>query len=59
MITIERCKRVRDAHGAICRDCGQVFELANCQFWHWRKSQAMHESGTGHRMDLFRIEVSR
>ena len=58
-VELIRTRKVSEAHGAVCRDCSAVFEVANSQYWSWRKSQGMHEAGTGHRMDMFRIEVSR
>lgn len=56
-VELIRTRKVAEAHGAICRDCSATFEVATNQYWGWRKSQAMHESGTGHRMDMFRIGV--
>jgi len=44
-------KRVKDATGAYCLECNYVF--IDCTFWHWRKSQWMHEKGTGHKTILF------
>lgn len=48
-------RRVKDADGAKCRDCSAVYTDVTEQTvpWTWRQSQRMHESGTGHRMDLF------
>lgn len=54
-IELVRVRKVSEAHGATCRDCSAVFELANHQYWSWRKGQLMHEGGTGHRTDMSRI----
>ncbi len=58
---IENVKRVRDADGALCRDCDAYFDDATNYSlpaaWTWRHSQWMHEGGhhpNGHRMNLFR-----
>lgn len=56
---ITRAARVKDAHGAYCATCHQVFDLASCQYWHWSKSAAMHRSGTGHTVEMFRFERSK
>lgn len=45
---------MKQAIGARCLDCGQVFTESFP--WHWRKSQALHEKGTGHKMELFTIK---
>jgi hypothetical protein len=50
-----KVKRVREACGAYCTHCGEVFDELQ-PFWHWRKSQYMHERGTGHKMVMFKIE---
>lgn len=55
-IEVQEVKLVRDAHGAICTDCGCSFGTwDNNQYWGWRKSQAMHERGCGHKMKLVQI----
>jgi hypothetical protein len=56
-LTVYPVKRVRDADGASCRDCGTVFGTAWFEPvpWDWRRSQAMHEKGTGHHMQLFSL----
>jgi hypothetical protein len=54
-----RVTRVREADGASCPTCGQVFGVAwreGMVPWTWRQSQAMHERGTGHKMQLFKLE---
>lgn len=50
-------KRVRDADGAHCLDCGVVFGVYWWEPvpWSWRKRQYMHEQGTGHTMQLFKV----
>lgn len=52
---IVRARRVKDAIGAYCLDCQRVIadECQTC--WHWRKSQLMHEQGTGHKTIMYRI----
>ena len=52
-----RVNRVKDADGAVCRDCGETFGRfwdLNMP-WSWRKSQWLHQRGTGHKMDLFKV----
>ena len=49
-----KVRTVKQAIGARCLDCGQVFTESFP--WHWRKSQALHEKGTGHKMELFTIK---
>lgn len=46
-------RRVKDADGAACRDCDTVFTVQTSPYWPWRKSQWLHETGSGHRMDMF------
>jgi hypothetical protein len=55
-VTAYRVKRVRDADGASCPACGTVFGKFCWEPvpWDWRRSQKMHEQGTGHKMQLFR-----
>ena len=49
-------KRVRDAIGAYCLDCDRMI-ADNCDpYWHWRKSQAMHERGAGHKVVMVAYE---
>lgn len=52
-----RVARVRDAYGAVCRDCTHhVDEGGHLNLpWRWQQSKAMHERATGHRMDLYRL----
>jgi hypothetical protein len=54
-VTIEAVRLVRDAQAAWCPECGAFFDLSSCPYWHWRKAQAMHERGTGHRMEIVRL----
>jgi hypothetical protein len=53
----ERVRLVRDADGASCRDCSEVFgkywQLSSV-LWDWKQSKAMHER-MGHTMDLFKV----
>lgn len=53
-----RVARVRDAYGAVCRDCAHhVDESGHLNLpWRWQQSRALHERATGHRMDLYRLE---
>ncbi len=59
-LLIENVKRVRDADGALCRDCETYFDDLTNQTvpWRWRNSQWAHEGSgrgpNGHRMDMFR-----
>ena len=50
----EPVKRVRDADGAMCTECEWVRDRVSPAPWGWRKSQALHEQGTGHRVVMFR-----
>lgn len=52
-LEIIEVKRVKDACGAYCLVCMVDFNPAENPFWHWRKSQAMHEKGTGHKMVMY------
>lgn len=53
---IVKVRRVKDAIGAYCLDCQRVI-ADNCQTcWHWRKSQGLHERGTGHKTIMYRLE---
>jgi len=56
-MTVESVSRQSDAQGAHCGTCDQVFNITTCPYWHWSKSKAMHESGTGHRVTMYRIVV--
>ena len=49
-------KRVRDAIGALCVDCGAHWDHCD-PYWSWRKSQAMHERGTGHTCVMYTMET--
>lgn len=51
--------RVRDAAGALCLDCAQRFDPTTNPYWHWRKSQVMHERGTRHLTRMFKIGCAR
>jgi hypothetical protein len=48
--------RQSEAHGAHCAVCGVVFNVSTNPYWHWSKSAAMHRSGTGHVVTLYRID---
>lgn len=50
-------RTVKEAHGAYCAICNQVFDISSCPFWHWSKSVWMHRSGTGHKVDMFKLVV--
>ncbi len=54
-ITTTAVRLVRDADGAACQGCGVFFTKTN-PYWHWRKSQAMHEKLSGHKMVLFKYD---
>lgn len=43
-IKLIEVKRVKDAIGAYCLDCQQVFN--DITPWHWTKSKWLHENGT-------------
>lgn len=49
-------KLVRDAHGCYCQQCKAVIADDCSPYWHWRKSQRLHEQGTGHKVIMFRYE---
>lgn len=49
-------KRVRDAIGAYCLDCQRVIADGTQWQWHWRKSQKMHERGSGHKTIMYSLE---
>jgi hypothetical protein len=53
-----KVKLVREADGASCRDCSEVFGKywqPSSVPWDWRKSVAMHTRYSGHKMDLFKV----
>ncbi len=52
-MTIVYVRRVRDAHGAECRDCDLVWKRD--PFLRWRRYSLMHERGMGYTMRLFRV----
>lgn len=54
---IVQVKRVKDAVGAYCFDCNRAIGEPWQTFpWSWRKSQMLHESSTGHRTAMYRID---
>ena len=59
-LCIEVVRLVRDAHGARCLDCPVYFDHATNSAvpWSWRQSQAMHERGSRHRMELVRLALA-
>lgn len=48
-------RTVKEAHGAYCTTCDQVFNISTSPYWSWIKSVAMHRGGTGHTVELYRI----
>lgn len=54
-MVIERVTRQRDAQGGVCHECEQVFNITTSPYWHWSKSAGMHQGGTGHKVELYRI----
>lgn len=54
-MTVETTTRQSEAHGAHCATCDQDFNVTTSPFWHWSKSVAMHRSGTGHKVTLYRL----
>lgn len=57
-MTLTKITRQRDAHGAYCGQCDQAFNITTSPYWHWSKSAAMHRDGTGHKVELYRMEVA-
>lgn len=53
---IVRVRRVRDAIGAYCLDCQRSIADVCDPSWHWRKSQKMHEKGTGHKVIMYNLK---
>jgi hypothetical protein len=54
-LKVFKCRRVKDAVGAYCLDCQRVI-ADDCQtVWHWRKSQMLHERGTGHQTIMYKV----
>lgn len=49
-----KVNRVKDAIGAYCLTCHQTFH--GCYPWPWRKSQALHEKGSGHKVVMVAFE---
>lgn len=54
-MNVQKVRTVKAAHGGHCLDCGADFNVTTCPYWHWSKSVAMHRSGSGHRVALYRI----
>jgi hypothetical protein len=52
-------KLVRDAFGAKCNECSSDFNKNTECLWGWRKSQYLHEHGTGHKLTLYTLEFSK
>ena len=52
---IVKVRRVRDAIGAYCLDCQRVIADDTQWQWGWRKSQLMHEKGSGHRTMMYKV----
>ena len=53
---IVKVRRVKDAIGAYCLDCQRVIADETQWQWHWRKSQKLHEQGSGHRTIMYSLE---
>ncbi len=45
-----KVKRVSDAQGCWCVECDQLIADETQTVWHWTKSKALHEKGTGHKV---------
>lgn len=43
-------KRVRDAQGCWCVECNTLIADETDGYWHWSKSKALHQRGTGHKV---------
>lgn len=52
---IVKVRRVKDAIGAYCLDCQRVIADICDPCWHWRKSQKLHENGTGHKTITYKL----
>lgn len=52
---IVKVRRVRDAVGAYCLDCQRVIADICDPYWSWRKSQVMHERGSGHKTIMYKL----
>jgi hypothetical protein len=50
-------RTVKEAHGAYCATCNQVFNISTEPYWHWTKSVWMHRSGTGHKVEMYKLVV--
>ena len=53
----EETKLVRDAQGCWCVDCGHLLADETDTAWHWTKSKAMHQRGTGHKVINVRLST--
>jgi hypothetical protein len=52
----EVSKTLKDSNAAACLDCGMTFSLSENPWWHYSKSKAMHEHGTGHKVVYVRFK---
>lgn len=52
---VRTVKHQREALGAICGDCGMVWSQIDYP-WHFSKSRALHQRGTGHRVSYFTVD---
>lgn len=52
---IVKVRRVKDAIGAYCLDCQRVIADESQWQWSWRKSQLMHERGSGHQTIMYKV----
>lgn len=49
-------RRVRDAVGAYCLTCQRgIGEPWQVHPWSWRKSQKLHEQGSGHKTIMYKL----
>lgn len=53
-VTLTRQRTAR-TFGAQCPECDQCWTVDTCLSWHWSKSKALHERGTGHRVYYMNI----
>lgn len=49
-------RRVKDAIGAYCLTCQRVIADDTQWCWSWRKSQLMHERGSGHKTIMYNLK---
>lgn len=54
-LELVKVDRVRDAIGALCPECPQLWTAADPVPWHWSNSRNMHRRGTGHKTILVAI----